>query len=133
MDKLTQQQRSALMSRVKTKGTAPEMIVRSLIHRLGYRFRLHRKDLPGTPDLVFPSLQKIVFVHGCFWHGHSCSRGAPPSSNQLFWELKIAANCRRDKTVVRKLRGAGWSILIVWECQISDKNKFLQRVINFLG
>jgi DNA mismatch endonuclease (patch repair protein) len=121
------------MARIKSKDTKPELAVRSTLHRLGYRFRLHVKGLPGSPDLVFPGRKKIILVHGCFWHGHACSRGrSVPKSNVDFWVTKIQGNRRRDLRTIRKLRLAGWSVLIVWECKIK-KDDWLTRVLKFLG
>jgi len=110
--------RSAIMRAVKSKNTTPEMIVRRLIHGLGFRFRLHRKDLPGKPDLVFPGRRKIVFVNGCFWHGHDCPRGArQPKANADYWRKKISRNVDRDGRNIAALRDCGWEPMIVWECE----------------
>lgn len=114
--------RSRIMRAVKSANTQPEMIVRSLVHRMGFRFRLHRKDLPGTPDLTFPRLRKVIFVHGCFWHGHNCPRGARvPVHNRDYWIAKIARNVERDRKVRRSLRRLGWQSLVVWECKLADQ------------
>jgi DNA mismatch endonuclease (patch repair protein) len=121
MTKKTDAVRSAIMRSVKSTNTQPEMVVRRMAHRLGYRFRLHRKSLPGTPDLVFPRLQKVVFVNGCFWHGHGCSRGnRTPKNNRDYWVAKIARNRERDKINRALLRGQGWGVYVVWECRIRD-------------
>ena len=117
MDRLTNQQRSRMMSLVRSKNTAPELAVRRLAHRLGFRFRLHRRDLPGTPDMVFPRLRKAVLVHGCFWHSHDCSAGKAPSSNTAFWNAKLDRNVRRDAENEDALRHLGWDVLVVWECE----------------
>ncbi|WP_243772080.1 very short patch repair endonuclease [Burkholderia anthina] len=120
------------MSRIRSKDTKPEVAVRSVLHRLGYRYVLHRRDLPGTPDLVFPSRRKIVFVHGCYWHGHTCKRGqAQSKSNVEYWQKKIDANRRRDERSVRRLRTNGWSVATVWECQIRQ-GTWLKRIVRFL-
>ncbi|MFZ3084280.1 very short patch repair endonuclease [Rhodoferax ferrireducens] len=133
MDRLTIEQRSRLMARIKSRDTKPEMAVRSTLHRLGYRYRLHVKGLPGCPDLVFPGRRKIILVHGCFWHGHSCPRGrSVPKSNVDFWTTKIQANRKRDARTLRKLRRVGWSVLTLWECVI-NKNLWLSKALNFLG
>ncbi|HAK62294.1 MAG TPA: very short patch repair endonuclease [Alphaproteobacteria bacterium] len=109
--------RRRTMQAVKDKNTAPELAVRRLAHALGYRYRLHRKDLPGKPDLVFPSRRKIIFVHGCFWHGHDCRRGArTPKSNRDYWLAKIARNRARDLKARKALSEAGWRVLTLWEC-----------------
>lgn len=126
--------RSAIMRAVKSTNTTPEKAVRSLAHRLGYRFRLHRKDLPGTPDLVFPSVRKAIFVNGCFWHGHDCKRGArAPKTNAAYWLQKIARNRRRDEEARQALAALGWSVLTVWECEISDGEALAARLRSFLG
>lgn len=131
-DNHTTQQRTENMQAVRVKNTAPELRVRSLLHRLGYRFRLHRKDLPGTPDLVFPARRSVLFVHGCFWHGHTCRRGKPPSSNIGFWLPKIASNRKRDNRAARRLRKDGWKVLTVWECETKDCDRLKQRLFLFL-
>ena len=119
--KKTEAVRSAIMRSVKSTNTKPEMVVRRLAHRLGFRFRLHRKSLPGTPDLVFPRLRKVVFVHGCFWHGHGCARGArTPKDNRDYWVAKIARNRERDESNCALLRARGWGVYIVWECRIKN-------------
>ena len=133
MDRLSHEQRSALMSRVKTKGTKPELVVRSALHRLGYRYRLHRKDLPGKPDLVFPSRHKAIFVHGCFWHGHDCSRGKLPQTNEEFWKTKIDKNKARDEGVIKTLQSLGWEVLVVWECEIRGDEQFVRNLTRFLN
>jgi DNA mismatch endonuclease (patch repair protein) len=113
--------RSAIMRSVKSRDTKPEMAVRQFVHRLGYRFRLHRKDLPGTPDLVFPRMKKVVFVHGCFWHGHNCARGdRMPKSNCDYWFAKISRNRERDKLNRVLLQTQGSEVYIAWECQIKS-------------
>ena len=121
------------MSRVRSQGTKPELIVRSLTHRLGYRFRLYKKDLPGAPDLVFPARTKVIFVHGCFWHGHSCKRGARlPQTNTEYWLKKITRNKARDQSHRRQLRQLGWSVLVLWECQLHNRQKLALRLSRFL-
>ena len=124
------EQRSWIMGRVKGENTSVEIKVRSLIHRLGYRFRLYRKDLPGKPDLVFPSRKKVIFVHGCFWHGHDCTRGARiPKANREYWTAKIKRNSERDTKNYFLLDSLGWKVLVVWECE-SKNSKWLENVIN---
>jgi DNA mismatch endonuclease, patch repair protein len=133
MDKLTKQRRSEIMSRIRGKNTVPELKVRSLIHGLGYRFRLHSKTLPGKPDLVFPGRKKIIFVHGCFWHSHSgCPKGKPPKSNLDFWLNKLEANKRRDAQARRSLRSQGWQVLTVWQCQLKHMELLADRIVAFL-
>lgn len=132
MDKLTVKQRSSLMSRIKSRGSIPEMVVRSTLHRLDYRFRLHRKDLPGSPDLVFPRTRKVIFVHGCFWHAHSCPRGqSVPKTNEEFWTSKIAKNKLRDVEQIALLKRSGWHVLVIWECEISA-GTWLPKALKFL-
>ncbi|MGZ5528133.1 MAG: very short patch repair endonuclease [Limisphaerales bacterium] len=132
MDRLTKAQRSRLMSRVRGKDTKPELAVRSALHGLGYRYVLHQRTLPGTPDLVFPSRRKILFVHGCYWHGHSCKYGmAQSKTNVEFWQAKIAANIRRDARNLRALRSDGWQVMVIWECQVKRKT-WLKRTCQFL-
>jgi DNA mismatch endonuclease (patch repair protein) len=131
-DNRTAQQRSANMRAVRAKNTAPELLIRSLLHRLGYRFRLHRRDLPGTPDIVLPARRSVIFVNGCFWHGHRCGRGSLPTSNCAFWEKKIAENRKRDGRARKKLRSAGWRVLVIWLCQTKDRTKLLKTLTRFL-
>lgn len=133
MDRLSKERRSYLMSRVRSKNTTPEIKVRSLIHRLGYRFRLHYKKLPGTPDLAFPKRKKVIFVHGCFWHGHEgCNKGRLPKSNLDVWETKIERNRERDKSHNVKIKSLGWHILVVWQCEIVRFEELVRKVQAFL-
>lgn len=133
-DRLTKAQRSLHMSRIRGKDTSPEMIVRSLVHRMGYRFRLHRRDLPGTPDLVFPRLKAVIFVHGCFWHRHSCVNGRSiPETRREFWLAKFAGNRQRDQRNIARLRRAGWRVLVVWECQLRRHGRGEEAVKRFLA
>lgn len=128
-DVFTPAKRSAIMARIKGQNTKPEILVRKLVHSLGYRFRLHQNKLPGKPDLVLPRHEKIIFVHGCFWHGHAgCSRATVPSTNISFWQRKIQGNKRRDLSVRRKLRRKGWSILVVWQCQTRSIERLTDRL-----
>lgn len=111
------------MAKVKGKDTRPEKYVRSILHNMGYRFRLHRKDLPGNPDIVLPKYKKVIFVHGCFWHGHKgCSRANRPKSNNVFWDEKLSKNVERDQKNQAKLLELGWSFQVVWQCEIKKKN-----------
>jgi len=120
------------MRAVGSKNSAPERLVRSMLHRLGYRFRLHRRDLPGTPDIVFPARRRAIFIHGCFWHGHTCPRGKLPSSNVAFWSRKITGNRVRDKRSEKQLRKDGWKVLTLWVCKIKDSNLLERRLTRFL-
>ena len=133
MDMLTEAERSKQMSLVRAKNSKPELLVRRLVHRLGYRFRLHRRDLPGKPDLVFPARRKIIFVHGCFWHGHECRLGRRrPKSRLDYWIPKITRNNQRDQKTLRKLRGMRWKCLVLWECQLRDIEKLTIQITRFL-
>jgi len=132
-DNHTPQQRSANMRAVRSKNTAPEKVVRSLLHRLGFRFRLHQKDLAGTPDIVFRGSKRLLFVHGCFWHGHACRRGRPPASNIEFWHQKISANKMRDARALKLLRGQGWKVMTVWDCQTRNSLLLEKRLSRFLN
>lgn len=122
-DRLTPDQRRLNMSRVRAKDTRPEMTVRQLLHRLGFRYRLHRRDLPGRPDIVLPRYRAAIFVHGCFWHGHDCSLFRMPATRTEFWAAKIAANRRRDGDAVSGLRDAGWRSLLIWECALRGRGR----------
>jgi DNA mismatch endonuclease (patch repair protein) len=108
------------MRRIRSKDTRPEMTVRKLVWRMGWRYRLHRHDLPGRPDLVFSSRHRVIFVHGCFWHSHLCHRTHVPRSNQSYWIPKLERNRERDRSNLRKLRTEGWSVLVIWECEVTD-------------
>ena len=123
--------RSRIMRMVRSEDTAPEILVRRFVHHLGYRFRLHREYFPGKPDLVLPRLMSVIFVHGCFWHGHGCPRGARlPKTNAKYWSNKIARNVSRDKSNQHKLRSLGWRPLVVWECELRSKLDSTQRRIS---
>lgn len=133
MDTLDGQQRSARMSLVRAKNTKPELLVRRLVHGLGYRYRLHRRTLPGTPDLVFPGRDKVIFVHGCFWHRHrGCELARMPKSRLEFWVPKLEGNAQRDARDVRALRRLGWSVMTIWECQLRDMTRLENRIRRFL-
>jgi DNA mismatch endonuclease (patch repair protein) len=134
-DTLARQQRQLLMQSVTARDTRPELQVRSTLHRLGYRYRLHDRRLPGTPDLVFPSKRKVIFVNGCFWHRHSCRKGrSTPSTNVAFWQDKFDRNVRRDRRVKQQLRRLGWRHFVVWECQLAPRklDALLTRLVSFL-
>jgi DNA mismatch endonuclease, patch repair protein len=133
VDNRTVDSRSALMARVRQKNTSPEMIVRRLLHRMGYRFRLHQKDLPGRPDIVLPRHKKVIFVHGCFWHRHDCKKATMPKTNQEFWKNKFQTNIDRDTKVLRSIKERGWETLIIWECEARDGDQLELRLLKFLG
>lgn len=133
-DVFPSKKRSWIMRQVREKNTSPELKVRSLAHRLGFRFRLHRKDLPGKPDLVFPSRKKIIFVHGCFWHGHNCARGCRvPKTNSEYWIEKIQRNMERDSKHQSNLKVVGWDILVIWECEINNPKIIAEKIGGFLS
>ena len=132
-DTFTVEKRSSVMRAIKSKDTQPELAVRSLVHRLGYRFRLHRRSLPGSPDLVFVKKRKVVFVHGCFWHGHAaCKGGHLPKSNGTYWSNKIEKNRARDKRAARRLRADGWGVMTIWECQTTGLVSLIPKIMRFL-
>jgi DNA mismatch endonuclease, patch repair protein len=133
MDIIGPEHRSALMSNIRGRDTKPELAVRRLAHAMGLRFRLHRRDLPGSPDLVFPRLRKTVFVHGCFWHRHArCRYAYQPKSRGEFWRTKFLANQRRDRLALAALEKLGWDALVVWECETSDAEALMRRLSTFL-
>jgi DNA mismatch endonuclease, patch repair protein len=135
MDTLDPKQRSERMSRIRGKDTGPEMTVRRLVHGMGYRYRLHRRDLPGRPDLVFATRRKVIFVHGCFWHRHGdsrCKLSRLPKSRLEFWETKLENNRRRDSVKQKELWAAGWDVLVVWECQVNNKASLAETIKAFL-
>lgn len=126
--------RRRTMQAVKSANTAPEMKVRRLLHSLGYRYRLHRKDLPGAPDIVFPGRRKIIFIHGCFWHGHDCQRGARvPTANRDYWVGKIERNRTRDERTREALSELGWRVLVLWECGLKDREALQKELAAFLS
>lgn len=130
MDTLTKEKRSWNMSRIKSKDTKPEMLVRSALHRAGYRFRLHVKELPGKPDIVLPKYKTVIFVHGCFWHRHKrCSGATMPSTNQDFWKEKFRQNVKRDKKEQSALKRLGWKVIVIWECELKEVS-FLEILLN---
>jgi DNA mismatch endonuclease (patch repair protein) len=133
-DPLTPAQRSERMSRVRSKNTKPELVIRKLVWSLGYRYRLHSKKLPGRPDLVFPSRKKVIFIHGCFWHQHgeNCRQYRMPRSKLDFWLPKLESNKKRDALNQQALNELGWNYLVVWECQLKDKETLTSRIVDFL-
>ena len=133
VDILNPVERSALMARVRRENTKPEMVVRRLVHSFGYRYRLHRRNLPGKPDLAFISRRKVIFVHGCFWHGHAgCSLATIPKTRRAFWCAKFEANRTRDRRVRVDLKRAGWASLVVWECETRHPEGISDKLVAFL-
>lgn len=133
MDRVSKEKRSEIMSRIRGKDTAPERLVRSLLHQLGYRYRLHSIKLPGRPDLVFSTRKKVIFVHGCFWHGHKgCRKGKLPKSRLDYWQPKIAGNRKRDAANIRKLKRDRWNVIIVWQCELKDLETVRDKLVAFL-
>jgi len=134
VDVHSKQQRSYNMSQIKCRNTKPEMVVRCLVHRMGYRYSLHRDNLPGKPDLVLVKHKKIIFVHGCFWHMHNCRYGeVKPATNKKFWQTKRQGNKQRDTRNINKLRKQGWKVLVIWECQIKNTARLTQKLQKFLS
>jgi DNA mismatch endonuclease Vsr len=134
MDTLDAQQRSQRMARIRSKNTKPELAVRSILHALGYRFRIHERGLPGSPDVVFRSRRKVVFVHGCFWHGHdNCKVANTPKTRTKYWTAKFAKNKLRDSENARRLTSDGWNVMIVWECQLKERSRLVSALTSFLG
>jgi DNA mismatch endonuclease, patch repair protein len=132
-DIFTPEKRSEVMSRIRGSDTRPEMVVRRMAHAMGYRFRLHRRDLPGTPDLVFPGRRKVVFVHGCFWHRHEgCRNASRPKSRVEFWQAKFRANVDRDRRALAGLAELGWDVLVIWECETKEPDTVARRLRDFL-
>lgn len=135
MDTLSAERRSENMRRIKSKDTGPEMLVRRMLHAMGYRYRLHVKGLPGTPDVVFRSRRKAIFVQGCYWHGHDdplCKRGRPPKSNLTYWSEKLRRNQERDASNLASLSAMGWKTLVVWECSLQDREALRSILTDFM-
>lgn len=133
MDVFKKKKRSEIMARIKGRDTKPELLVRSIVHCMGYRFRLHARDLPGNPDIVLQRHRKAIFVHGCFWHGHKrCPRAARPASNIAFWREKLDSNVARDRRNINRLRKDGWRVLVVWQCQTRNPELLEKKLIKFL-
>jgi DNA mismatch endonuclease (patch repair protein) len=134
VDKLTPEHRSWNMSRIKSSNTKPELIVRSILHRMGFRFRLHRKDIPGKPDIVLPKYKTVIFVHGCFWHRHEgCKYAYTPKSRVDFWEAKFSSNIKRDIKVKKQLDELNWNIFVIWECELSDINSLRKKIQKYFN
>jgi len=134
MDVYGKRKRSEIMARVKGRDTKPELLVRTIVHNLGYRFRLYRRALPGNPDITLPKHRKIIFVHGCFWHGHKrCRRAAIPTTNITFWKKKLDSNIARDRRNIGQLRKDGWRVLVVWQCQTRKPETLKRTLYKFLN
>lgn len=131
-DTRTPEQRRRIMQAVGTQHTGPELAVRRLLFAEGFRYRLHRRGLPGSPDIVFPSRRAVIFVHGCFWHGHGCSKGRLPKTRPEYWKAKIDANRRRDSRVQAELRDLGWKVIDVWQCELRAPERLRKKLVNFL-
>lgn len=131
-DTRSPEQRRRIMQSVGSKDTGPELTVRRLLYKLGYRYRLYRKDLPGKPDIVFSGRKKAIFVHGCFWHSHDCKKGKPPKSRLDYWLPKLDANIRRDKEKIEQLEALGWKVLVIWQCEIGEIEKLATKLRDFL-
>ncbi len=134
MDIWSKKKRSYVMSRIRSRNTSPEKIIRSLIYQMGYRYRLHDKKLPGKPDIVFKKLRKVIFVHGCFWHLHKgCRDGTIPKTDHQKWKAKLEGNVERDKMHIKELRKTGWKVLVLWECEIEKKGeRTYGRLVKFI-
>lgn len=132
MDTFSKEKRSEIMSKIKGKDTKPEKIVRSLLHSMGYRFRIHRKDLPGNPDIVLPKYKTVIFIHGCFWHGHDCKVSRVPKTRTHYWIDKFEKNRSRDRKNILDLKQTGWKVCVIWECQTQDFKKIENRIISLL-
>lgn len=132
-DQFTSEQRSAVMRRVRSVNTCPELLVQQVVHRLGFRFGLHAQNLPGKPDLILKRQKKVVFVHGCYWHQHKCDAAKRPATNQRYWNRKLDNNVQRDKRNIYLLRRQGWRVLTVWECELRNTERVERRLFRFLN
>ena len=133
-DIFDREKRSEIMSRIRGRDTGPEMIVRRIAHGLGFRFRLHRRDLPGSPDLLFPRYRAVIMVHGCFWHRHpGCKYASSPKTRVRFWEDKFEGNVVRDRRNEEALHELGWRVMVIWECETKDREAVAERIIEYLG
>lgn len=131
-DIVSRSKRTEIMSSVKQRHTKPEIAVRKILHRYGFRFRLHNKKLPGTPDIVLPKHKAVIFVHGCFWHQHEgCRKSRRPTSNVEFWNEKLDKNIERDNRKESELKNAGWKVLTIWDCEIKDEDLLIEKVKSF--
>ncbi|MDO8926797.1 MAG: very short patch repair endonuclease [Sideroxyarcus sp.] len=133
VDHVSKEKRSEIMKRIRGKDTTPELVVRKLIHSMGYRYRLNVRGLPGRPDIVFANRKKVIFIHGCFWHRHGCKKGKPPKSNLEYWLPKLKDNQTRDVRNQRHLASLGWKTLVIWQCETKDTNGLKKIIAKFLG
>ncbi|WP_075853592.1 very short patch repair endonuclease [Rhizobium hainanense] len=133
MDHVTQSQRSAIMSKVQSKNTLPEMKVRKALHKMGVRYRLHQKGLPGSPDIVMRSRSRVIFVHGCFWHRHGCRKSTVPKTNVEFWLSKFQRNVERDQENIAQLRALGWAVDIIWQCETIQPDRLHARLVDIMS
>jgi len=132
-DVFSAEKRSQIMSSIHGYDTGPELLVRSIVHHMGYRFRVHQDKLPGNPDLVMAKHRSVIFIHGCFWHGHkNCPRSRRPTSNKAFWIEKLDKNIERDRLQMRQLRRLGWKVLVIWQCEVGDQEKIRRKLNRFL-
>ena len=131
-DTVSKKKRSEMMALVRNKNTKPELLVRKLVFSMGYRYRLHRSDIPGKPDLVFAGRKKVIFVHGCFWHRHDCPRGTMPKTNKTFWSKKLSKNVERDRKVQAELKEMSWDFLVIWECDLKHIPHLKKMLQDFL-
>jgi DNA mismatch endonuclease (patch repair protein) len=132
-DKISSSRRSENMRRIRSKDTSPELAVRKLVHKLGFRYRLHVRDMPGRPDLVFPRRRAVIFVHGCFWHMHSCEDGRLPKTRREYWVPKLSGNVSRHKRAERWLRRNGWRVMTIWDCETKSCETLSRRLLRFLN
>jgi DNA mismatch endonuclease, patch repair protein len=132
MTAATPESRRRIMRAIKSRDTGPELFVRRVAHRLGFRFRLHRTDLPGSPDLVFPGKRRVIFVHGCFWHSHYCCGGRIPGKNRAYWKEKLARTVQRDEDALTELTELGWKVTVFWECELQNLDSVERRLRQFL-
>lgn len=133
IDRVSEERRSYIMSSVGSKDTGSELVVRKLLHSLGYRYRLHNRGLPGSPDVVFQKRKKAIFIHGCFWHGHNCKCGRLPKSKTEYWGPKLETNRERDESNMHELEELGWEAFVIWQCELKETDAVKVRLISFLG
>lgn len=132
MDKISKEKRSEIMSKIRSKNTTPEIIVRKPLFSIGYRYRIHQTNLPGKPDIVFTKKKKVIFINGCFWHGHDCRNNLHPKSNSKYWDNKIETSIQRDNKNIHELNALGWKCLIIWECELNNMDILEKKLIEYL-